>query len=189
MDIDKILSLDDENKIKLLKQIIENDLNYWKKILLLLSINENYDNSELIENIVNSKRIEMDMFYKIYNIEPNNELKEKLNFNTKENLSKLMENIINNNVNSTEYKIACSQTLEILKHIPKYYYNKINNNFILRLEENIDPVYKFSIDKNIEYSKLNLTKDTEDLLLIISNKFWKNENEQIYIEDIYNKNN
>lgn len=189
MDISKILSLDDENKIKLLKQIIENDLSYWKKILILISMKENHDNSELIESIVNSKRTEMDIFYKIYNIEPNIDLKEQLTFNPRENLSKLMENIISNNVDSTEYKIACSQTLEILKHIPEYYYNKINNNFISRLKENIDPFYKFSIDNNIEYSKLILTKDTEDLLLIISDRFWKTENGQIYIEDIFNKNN
>lgn len=185
MDFDKILNLDDENKIKLLKQIIENDLNYWKKILILISMKEKNDNSKLLETIIDNKRLEMDIFYKEFDIEETDELFEnELNFNARENIQKLMKNIVNNS-KSIEYKIACTQTLEVLKHIPQSYYNKINNDFILRLKENSDPVYKFNIDNESDFSNLNLTKDTEDLLLLISDKFWKNEDGQVYIEDIF----
>lgn len=186
MDFDKILNLEDENKIKLLKQIIENDLSYWKKILILISIKEKSGESKLIETIINNKRMEMEIFYKEFNIEQtdNDLFTQELNFNAKENIQKLMGNIITNN-RSVEYKIACTQTLEILKHIPKSYYNKINSNFISRLEQNADPIYKFNIDNKVAFSELDITKDTEDLLLLISDKFWKNEGKQIYIEDIF----
>lgn len=186
MDFDKILNLEDENKIKLLKQIIENDLSYWKKILILISIKEKSGESKLIETIINNKRMEMEIFYKEFNIEQTDDdlFTQELNFNAKENIQKLMGNIITNN-KSVEYKIACTQTLEILKHIPKSYYNKINNNFISRLEQNVDPIYKFNIDNKVAFSELDITKDTEDLLLLISDKFWKNEGKQIYIEDIF----
>ncbi len=186
MDFDKILNLDDENKIKLLKQIIENDLSYWKKILILISMKEKSSEPKLLETIINNKRTEMEVFYKEFNIEEteDNLFTQALNFNAKENMQKLMENIITNS-KSVEYKIACSQTIEILKHIPEFYYNKINNDFISRLEQNADPIYKFKIDNKVKFSELNITKDTEDLLLLISDKFWKSEGKQVYIEDIF----
>ena len=52
MDFDKILNLDDENKIKLLKHIIENDLRFWKKILILISLKENSSVAKLLETII-----------------------------------------------------------------------------------------------------------------------------------------
>ena len=88
MDFDKILNLDDENKIKLLKQIIENDLSYWKKILILISMKEKSSEPKLLETIINNKRTEMEVFYKEFNIEEteDNLFTQALNFNAKENM-------------------------------------------------------------------------------------------------------
>ncbi len=159
MEFDKILNADDEIKIKLLKQIIENDVTYWKKILILTSLKENNNDTQLLEKIIDNKIEEMKLFYKKYNI---------------------------NQVVLTKFNIACTQTLEILKHIPEYYYKKISSNFLSRLKECTDSNYKFEIDNKIKFSELNIIDETKDLLLLINNRFWKDE--KIDIEIIFNKN-
>ena len=79
---------------------------------------------------------------------------------------------------SEKYRIAVSETLDILKHTNKQDVDKISPRFIKFLNENQYPNYKSNLDHNKEIKDMNLSKETLGILGIIYRKFWCNDEQR-----------
>lgn len=184
MEFEKLLKLDMEKKKELLYDLINDDVSYWKKILILMSMVDENEDVELLDLIIDNKLREIELANKKYNLNlKQNETKDK---NKIKNYASIMESIVNGS-DDLNYSKASREVLEILKFIPKQYYDSINKKFIERLEENANKEYNFKILENYKYTDLNILKETQDILSIISDKFWNKNGEKITINQIFNK--
>lgn len=80
------------------------------------------------------------------------------------------------------YKKAYKEVLEILKFVSKEDVDKIPSDILRIFKEEQDNNYNFILDKNLEFKKQNLLKETKIILAYIYTDFWasKEEKEQIY---------
>lgn len=183
MEFEKLCNLSNETKKEILIELIKNDISYWKKILILMTMIEENEDTELLDMVIKHKIEEINLANKKYNLEiNNNEMKNTIDVR---NYTKAMQGIINNRTDNI-YSKASSQVLEILKYIPEKYYKAINKNFLDRLEKMADKNYTFKVEPNIPFSNLNLLEETKDILALISNKFWKKDGNEVKIEKIFN---
>lgn len=184
MEFEKLSKLDSEKKKEILYDLIKDDVSYWKKILILMAMVDENDDGELLDLIIEHKAQEIKLANKKYNFNIQfNEINDK---NKIENYATIMEKIINGS-EDLNYSKACVEVLEILKFIPKKYYDSVNNKFIERLEENANKEYKFIVTENTEYIELEILDETQDILDIISDKFWSKNGQKITINQIFNR--
>lgn len=183
MEFEKLLNLSEEQKKKILSDFIENDVSYWKKVLLLMAMNGDEEDNELLDLLIDHKIEEINLANKKYNLS----LKySEANDTSSNNYVSIMERIINGS-NDEKYARACKEVLEILKFIPENYYKRINKKFIERLEKNADNTYSLAINKDTQYENLDIIAETKEILSLVSNKYWKIEGRIIDIKEIFNK--
>jgi len=184
MEIEKLFDLPIEKKKKILFDLIKNDVSYWKKISILMAMENDEEDNELLNLIIDHKIEEINLANKKYNFDL--KIKNTNNIIHSKEYMEIMKNILNDTCDSI-YSQACTETLEVLKHIPNQYYKLINNKFIERLENNADINYIFEIKDNDKFSDLKILRETKDILSLISDKFWKIEGYTININEIFNK--
>lgn len=177
MEFEKLSKLTMEQKKKILADLIEYDVSYWKKVLILMAMIDENEDTELLDLVIEHKIEEINLANKKYN---------EINSTTQKSYVAVMEKILNGS-NNARYSRACKEVLEILKFIPDEYYNKINKKFIGRLEINADKYYNLSIAKNTKYNDLEILNETREILLLVSNKFWNVDGKTIDIIEIFNK--
>lgn len=183
MEFEKLSNLSEEQKKEILADLIEDDVSYWKKVLILMAMIDENDDTELLDLVIEHKIEEINLANKKYNLF----LKyNEINSTNQKSYVSVMEKIINGS-NDTRYSKACKEVLEILRFIPDEFYNRINKKFIERLEKNADKVYSLSITKNTNYNELDILNETKEILSLVSNKFWNTDGKITNIEEIFNK--
>lgn len=171
MEFEKLSKLTLKQKKEILADLIEYDVSYWKKILILMAMIDKDEDTELLDLVIENKIEEINLANKKYNLF----LKyNEVNNTNPKNYVLVMEKILNGS-NDTRYSRACKEALEILEFIPDRYYNKINKKFIERLEKSADKVYSLSITKETNYNDLDILNETKEILSLVRDKFW-NEN-------------
>lgn len=183
MEFENLLKLTDEQRKEILSDLIQNDVSYWKKILLLTAMVENDEDTELLDLIINNKIEEINLANKIYNLSIKHDEKSD---NNQINYSHAMKKILEE-TDDPVYNKACREVLEILSHIPEEYRNMINKNLVERLEQNADKNYEFNIPSDAKFSDLNILNETKEILLLINNKFWNIDGKNVKIDEIFNK--
>ena len=176
MDWNKIEEWKNEERIEALKEAIESDNNYYKKILTLMTIENDEDENELMETIIENRRKEIDLFQKKFGVLIKKEFSyEQICENTKDReFDYIMKILVENKQDNYLHSKACKQVLEILQCMPKEYYEKINLNFIKNLEEQAKVIEQMEIKEVCDFEKLDILEETKDMLALISNKFWNN---------------
>jgi len=169
MNFEEIESMENEEKIKRLRESIENDTSYWKKILLLMSIES--EDSELLDLIIENKRKEIDLLKEKYKIKDSIEIEEIKNIIKGRDFFNVIEKIVNG-TQDDEYAKASLYVLEILNRIPREYYDAISKKFIIELQKRAQKT-----EKGVKYNNSNLLKNISqegiDILALINNKFWE----------------
>lgn len=183
MEFEKLSKLTLKQKKEILADLIEYDVSYWKKILILMAMIDKDDDTELLDLVIENKIEEINLANKKYNLF----LKyNEVNNTNPKNYVLVMEKILNGS-NDTRYSRACKEALEILEFIPDRYYNKINKKFIERLEKSADKVYSLSITKETNYNDLDILNETKEILSLVRDKFWNENGKFIDIIEIFNK--
>ncbi len=183
MEFEKLSKLTLKQKKEILADLIEYDVSYWKKILILMAMIDKYEDTELLDLVIENKIEEINLANKKYNLF----LKyNEVNNTNPKNYVLVMEKILNGS-NDTRYSRACKEALEILEFIPDRYYNKINKKFIERLEKSADKVYSLSITKETNYNDLDILNETKEILSLVRDKFWNENGKFIDIIEIFNK--
>lgn len=175
MNLEKLQSLTHSEKKDLLKEIIINDETYWRKVLILMNME---DDNGLLDKVLENKRAEMDLLEKsnAFIGFSFNELKDR-------DTSKVIEVFAQTQQLNENYSKACKELVEVLKYIPEGYYNKIDKAFISKINESIDDSYNFTINANDNISNMQLLEETKDLLALIIKKYWsKKEVQQVQPE-------
>lgn len=87
---------------------------------------------------------------------------------------------------TTEYKVAYSQVLEILKHISLEDYNKIPHNIIEMFKENsnIDSDFVYDIDKTLQ--EQNVSEITKTIIAILFRDYWATSEQKEKILSVQN---
>lgn len=183
MEFEKLSKLTLKQKKEILADLIEYDVSYWKKILILMAMIDKDEDTELLDLVIENKIEEINLANKKYNLF----LKyNEVNNTNPKNYILVMEKILNGS-NDTRYSRACKEALEILEFIPDRYYNKINKKFIERLEKSADKVYGLSITKETNYNDLDILNETKEILSLVRDKFWNENGKFIDIIEIFNK--
>ena len=183
MEFEKLSKLTLKQKKEILADLIEYDVSYWKKILILMAMIDKDEDTELLDLVKENKIEEINLANKKYNLF----LKyNEVNNTNPKNYVLVMEKILNGS-NDTRYSRACKEALEILEFIPDRYYNKINKKFIERLEKSADKVYSLSITKETNYNDLDILNETKEILSLVRDKFWNENGKFIDIIEIFNK--
>ena len=68
MKYDELAKLSRKEKIDLLEDVVKNDINYWKKLLLVMNLETGEENIEVIDKIVEHKIEEIELLKSKYNI-------------------------------------------------------------------------------------------------------------------------
>jgi len=68
MDLEKLSNLTLEQKKEILADLIKDDVTYWKKIAILMSMTDENEDTELLDLIVEHKREEIDLANKKYQL-------------------------------------------------------------------------------------------------------------------------
>jgi len=168
MNLEKIETMDNEEKIKKLREVIENDASYWKKIVLLTSIET--EDTELLDLIIENKRKEIDLLKAKYKIKDSIEIEEIKNIIKGKDFHNAIEEIVNG-TQDDEYAKASFYVLEILNRIPRRYYDLINKNFIIELQKRAKNTKKTLEQNNYDLLE-NISKEGIEILALINNKFW-----------------
>ena len=183
MEFEKLLKLTLEQKKEILSDLIRDDVSYWKKLLILMAMVDECEDTELLDLIIEHKIEEIKIANKKYNLF----LKySEINDTIQKSYVSVMEKIINGDKDET-YSRACKEVLDIFKFIPKEYYKKINKRFLERLEKIADKTYNLSINSNTKYGDLDILNETKEILLLVSNKFWNVDGKNVNIIEIFNK--
>lgn len=102
---------------------------------------------------------------------------------------------------TTEYKIAYSEVLEILKYISKDDFNKIPPNMIEMFKTNASEENKFVYNKNKTLQEQNVSETARTIIAILFRDYWATEEQrekilnvqnverQKYVQEKYNTDN
>ena len=88
-----------------------------------------------------------------------------------------------------KYGVAYSEVLEILKHIPIEYYNKIPKNEIELFESYANNDYKFNYDTNKTLEEQNVSHITKGIIILLFRDYWATEiqREKIFAKQNYDR--
>ncbi len=86
------------------------------------------------------------------------------------------------------YAIAYTQVLEILKHIPKYEYNKIDKAKIDFFEKNKDINYSFTIDENKPLNVQDISEEANAILVSLYRDYFATEKQKEILNNILEEN-
>lgn len=183
----ELLKASKERKITTLKHLFERDSNYLRRLLVLFAMGD--EAAPLIEKIAQNRKEEIELFKEIYQIEKIDfiSLSDLKDLVKNRDFSEVMELFVGDEKIEGNYANACSEVLEILKYVPKEYYNKISKDFLKKLREDADGEYEFVINRNTPFSQITLLDETKELLALISDKFWREDDKDVSIEGIFDK--
>ena len=88
-----------------------------------------------------------------------------------------------------EYSIACTEVLEILKHLPKYQQEKIPKSEIDFYEENKDRGYNFRFDTSKSFNEQQISNMANAIIITIFRDYFANEQQKSVLKSIINENN
>ena len=74
-----------------------------------------------------------------------------------------------------DYRIACTEVLEILKHMPKKQVEKIPRNIIISMERAKRYDYRFRFDKSKSVKDQNISKTAKKILSGFYKDYWAGE--------------
>jgi len=74
-----------------------------------------------------------------------------------------------------DYRMACTEVLEILKHIPKRQVEKIPPNVIISLERSKRYDYRFKFDMEKTVTEQKTSKTAKNILSGFYRDYWANE--------------
>ena len=83
---------------------------------------------------------------------------------------------------------ACTETLEILKYLPENEYKKIPKEEIEFLESQKDSTYKFYVDKSLQLQEMNISKETNAIIVMLWEKYFASQNEKERLYKILKQN-
>ena len=75
-----------------------------------------------------------------------------------------------------DYRMACTEVLEILKHLPKKQVDKIPKNVIISMERSKRYDYRFRFDKTKTVKEQNTSKTAKNILAGFYRDYWANDN-------------
>ena len=78
-----------------------------------------------------------------------------------------------------EYRMACTEVLEILKHMPKTQVEKIPDNIITSMKRSKRYDYRFKFDKNKTLTEQNTSKTAKNILSGLIKRIMKYFNNNI----------
>ncbi len=79
---------------------------------------------------------------------------------------------------ATEYKIAYSEVLEILKYISKEEFNKIPPNMVEMFRENASNENEFVYNPNKTLQEQNVSETARTIIAILFRDYWATENQK-----------
>ena len=71
-----------------------------------------------------------------------------------------------------DYRMACTEVLEILKHMPKKQVEKIPKNVIISMERAKRYDYRFRYDKDKNINEQNISKTAKNILSEFYRDYW-----------------
>lgn len=74
-----------------------------------------------------------------------------------------------------EYRMACTEVLEILKHMPKTQVEKIPDNIITSMKRSKRYDYRFKFDKNKTLTEQNTSKTAKNILSGFYRDYWADD--------------
>lgn len=77
--------------------------------------------------------------------------------------------------NDLEYRIACTEVLEVLRHMPKKELEKIPSNAIKEIKRYRRYDYKFKYDINKKINEQNISKTAKKMIDSFYNKYINND--------------
>ena len=77
-----------------------------------------------------------------------------------------------------QYKMACTEMLEILKYIPELDFKKIPQDVIEALKNNMDKTYEFKLDLNKDIEKQKISNLTKAMIENFYRDYWVTEPER-----------
>ena len=87
-----------------------------------------------------------------------------------------------------EYNKRLVEVDTILKYLSPENYNKIPQDIINAIKENMDKDYTWEYDEEKEFAEQDLNIDTVAILSYINNEYLLNEEQKAYMEKIYEEN-
>ena len=78
-------------------------------------------------------------------------------------------------MNDLDYRMACTEVLEILKHMPKKQVEKIPRNVIISMERAKRYDYRFRYDKAKNVNEQNISKTAKNILSGFYRDYWAND--------------
>lgn len=87
---------------------------------------------------------------------------------------------------NTEYKIAYSEVLEILKYISKEEYNKIPSNMIKMFKLNASSENSFRYNPNKTLQEQNVSETTRTIIAILFRDYWASKEQKEKILSVQN---
>ena len=92
MEFEKLSKLTVEQKKEILADLIEDDVSYWKKVLILMAMIDENEDTELLDLVIEHKIEEINLANKKYNLS----LKyNEINSTSQKNYVSVMEKILN----------------------------------------------------------------------------------------------
>ena len=186
MMYEQLSNLTIEQQKELLANLIEDDVSYWKKVLLLMAMVNESEDTELLDLVIEHKIEEINLTNKKYNLSLKyngiNDANQKEKISLEEEKADKSNNTRNNKVSR-----VCAEVLEIIKFIPEEYYKRINKKIIEKFERNADKSYRLSIAPDTSYSDLDVLNETREIISLLGSKFWNIDGKIIDIAEIFNK--
>ena len=87
-----------------------------------------------------------------------------------------------------EYNKRLVEVDTILKYLSPENYNKIPQDIINAIKDNMDKDYTWEFDEDKEFADQDLNIDTVAILSYINNEYLLNEEQKAYMEKIYEEN-
>lgn len=87
-----------------------------------------------------------------------------------------------------KYSKAYTEVLEILKHLPKNEYDKIDKEKIKFFEKNKDISYKFSINPEISLDEQNISIEANSIIVTLFQDYFASEKQKEKLKIILKKN-
>lgn len=88
----------------------------------------------------------------------------------------------------TEFREGVSETLDIINHMNKVYYDKIPKSFINFLEKNRAFNYNPNFDYSLSLDELNLKEKTKNILACVYLNYWCTPEEKVKYSNKLNEN-
>lgn len=84
-------------------------------------------------------------------------------------------------ISEAEYAKSYREVWEILKYIPKKYFEKVPSKLVTYFEENMDKTYDYKVNPNVSYLNNEKSEITEAILGNMFRDYWANPAQREFI--------